>query len=98
MDRVVPAMVDRAADAGARSQARIYAQADDIDGVTWVETPEAPGTLLDVRITGVIDDHDFSAEVVRVASRVTESPAPVRRALPMAPQASAYTYGKPWPA
>ena len=77
---VARAIVDRRTDGG--SQARLPWQADDIDGVTYVDEVHAPGTFLDVAVESVIDDYDFTATVVSVA----DSPAPrarQTRSLPM---------------
>jgi ribosomal protein S12 methylthiotransferase len=80
------AMVDRTANADGVAQARLEAQADDIDGVTWVTTTAAPGTILDVRLDEVVDDYDFRA----TAMGVIDAPAPLPvaktgRVLPVAP-------------
>jgi ribosomal protein S12 methylthiotransferase len=97
--RVVPAIVDRAATGDQLAQGRIYAQADDIDGVSWIATGAVPGSLLDVRLTGVADDYDFHADVVRVVSEGTRGPTSHRRReLPMAPAPGGRSYGTPWPA
>lgn len=97
--RVVPAIVDRAGSPGQPASARIYAQADDVDGVTWLETAAAPGTIVDVRLSAVADDYDFRGEVVRVVSQGAAAPRPTpRRALPLAPSVKSHSYGKPWPA
>jgi ribosomal protein S12 methylthiotransferase len=71
---VTRAIVDRPADGG--SQARLPWQADDIDGVTYVDDSHPPGTFLDVAVEEVIDDYDFRASVVRVV----DSPAKPGRA------------------
>jgi ribosomal protein S12 methylthiotransferase len=97
--RVVRGMLDRVAVAGEPAQARIYAQADDIDGVTWVDTVAGPGSLIDVLLSGVSDDYDFQGEVVRIVADGTAAQRPsARRALPLAPSAGSHSYGKPWPA
>ena len=44
----VRVLVDAAADATGRAQARAPWQADDVDGVTWVATDAAPGDFVDV--------------------------------------------------
>ncbi len=66
--RVVPAMIDRVRDG--TLEARTIWQADDIDGVTCVGGGEglAPGTIVDVAITEVIDDVNFGATVVSIVS------------------------------
>jgi ribosomal protein S12 methylthiotransferase len=97
--RVVPGIVDRAGAPGQLAQARTYAQADDIDGLTWVETAAGPGTLVDVRLSAVADDYDFRGEVVRIVSEPNAAPRPTsRRVLPMALPVRSHSYGKPWPA
>jgi ribosomal protein S12 methylthiotransferase len=70
------AIVDRSTPAG--SQARLPWQADDIDGVTYVDEPHAPGTFLDVAVQSVVDDYDFKATMVRVVETVRPA-APVAR-------------------
>jgi ribosomal protein S12 methylthiotransferase len=87
--RHVRAMVDRAADEGAAAQARTDAQADDVDGVTWVETDAPPGSLIEVRLDTVVDDYDFSATQVRYLERIG-AVRPRRRELPMISTAGAY--------
>jgi ribosomal protein S12 methylthiotransferase len=95
--RVVPAIVDRV-EADGRSQARTTAQADDIDGVTWLAERVQPGTLVEVRLDAVIDDVDFLATLDRVR-RPAERAAPRTRHLPIASTVGAgAAFGKPWPA
>ena len=81
------AIVDRAAEPGERAQARLEIQADDIDGVTWLDGAEelAPGTIVQVRADSVVDDYDFTASVQAVVTPpLSESPRPHRRSLPLA--------------
>ena len=68
-------IVDRVTDG--RLQGRIEGQADDVDGVTWLESgsmfeagrlPE-PGTLLEARISST-DDYDLEANVLRILRSV----------------------------
>lgn len=81
----VRAMVDRPADGAAPAQARLDAQADDIDGVTWVATNAAPGTMLEVQLDDVVDDYDFRATAVRILDAAGKPSAAARgRALPIA--------------
>jgi ribosomal protein S12 methylthiotransferase len=93
--RTVRAMVDRVHDDGS-VQARTVWQADDIDGVTWLDvdaaSAPAPGSLVDVRITDV-DDYDFRAELVGVVSAPGATPVR-RRALPLAAMASMGSFGR----
>lgn len=66
LGREAAAMVDRPADARGVAQARLEAQADDIDGVTWVRTDATPGSLVRVRLDEVVDDYDFRATALAV--------------------------------
>ncbi len=88
--RTVRAMVDRVHDDG-MVQARTVWQADDVDGVTWLDgEPGPPGSLVDVTIEDV-DDYDFRASVaglVSVPARPTK-----RRPLPVA-AATMGSYGR----
>jgi ribosomal protein S12 methylthiotransferase len=88
--RTVRAMVDRVHEDGA-VQARTVWQADDIDGVTWLDGAAAPGALLDVQIREV-DDYDFRASVTSVIS--TPAPSTPRRALPVVATASMGSFGR----
>ncbi len=81
--RTAPAMIDRVVDGEA--QARTVWQADDVDGVTFIDGAEslAPGTIVDAVIEGVEDDVDFRASLLRVVDRVGAAGAPRRRVLPV---------------
>ncbi|MEO7501075.1 MAG: 30S ribosomal protein S12 methylthiotransferase RimO [Gemmatimonadaceae bacterium] len=68
---VARAIVDRQSLSG--SQARFPWQADDIDGITHLDEPHAPGTFVDVAIQEIVEDYDFRGSVVGVAD------APARR-------------------
>ena len=100
LGRPVEAIVDRAAAAAAvdgRAQARVRFQADDVDGVTWLDRPLAPGTIVEVVPEAVRDDHDLDARVLRVVSPAgSESPANSRRArvLPVVGAVTAGTFGR----
>jgi ribosomal protein S12 methylthiotransferase len=73
------ALVDRVTEDGV--QARMPWQADDIDGVTWLDRGDV-GQLVEVRVADVVDDYDFRATVQRV---VMEMQVVKRtRALPLA--------------
>lgn len=63
---VVQAVVDRQTTDG--SQARLPWQADDIDGVTYLDESHPPGTFVDVAVQEVVEDYDFRASVVGVAN------------------------------
>jgi ribosomal protein S12 methylthiotransferase len=78
-------LVDRQADAAGRVEARAPWQADDVDGVTRVETSAAPGDFVEVEIMAVEDDYDFAATALRVvdAPRAAPRPARIGRVLPV---------------
>ncbi len=81
----VQALVDRLDEETGLAVGRLPWQADDIDGVTYLDEAYTPGTLLQVIPRDVVDDYDFSAETVRVIS--TPPPdiaAALRRQLPLA--------------
>jgi len=81
--RTARAMVDRVVDGAA--QGRTVWQADDVDGIAYIEGAESltPGTIVDVAIESVEDDVDFATTLLRVA----DAPQPLAkrrpRALPM---------------
>jgi ribosomal protein S12 methylthiotransferase len=91
--QVQRAIVDRVE--GARTQARLEIQADDIDGVTWVANAAGvvPGALVDVRVHNVVDDYDFDGAVERIVSVPAPATAAARRTLPLA-ATSAGSYGR----
>jgi ribosomal protein S12 methylthiotransferase len=73
-------------EAGGPAIARLPWQADDIDGITRVATDAAPGSLIEVEVTEVVDDYDFAARLRRVlvpAAEVRAVPARSRE-LPLA--------------
>jgi ribosomal protein S12 methylthiotransferase len=87
----VQAMVDQVTEEGIT--ARTQAQADDIDGVTWIRTGEGgrgtgatlkPGDLVDVRLESVVNDCDFEATFVRHVSSAPVTRPPMKpRTLPV---------------
>ncbi|HEY7568286.1 MAG TPA: 30S ribosomal protein S12 methylthiotransferase RimO [Gemmatimonadaceae bacterium] len=80
------AIVDRASTPGERAQARLEIQADDIDGVTWLDGADelAPGTIVHVRAQSVVDDYDFTASVEGIALPAVDGAAQrQRRSLPL---------------
>jgi ribosomal protein S12 methylthiotransferase len=97
----VSAIVDRVTPDG-QIQARTFAQADDIDGVTWTrwETGDGrrehgnalhPGDLVDVRLDAVVNDCDFEATLVRQVSSIPAMrPVFTPRALPVMSSAGAF--------
>ena len=67
--------------------ARLPWQADDIDGVTRLGTDAPAGAFVEVEVTGVVDDYDFSARVLTVLDApASTQPAPrvASRELPIA--------------
>jgi ribosomal protein S12 methylthiotransferase len=67
------------------ASARLPWQADDIDGVTWLDTDAPAGAFVEVEVTDVVDDYDFSARVLGVSSLPAAAPHRAsRRELPMA--------------
>ncbi|MDQ2889069.1 MAG: 30S ribosomal protein S12 methylthiotransferase RimO [Gemmatimonadota bacterium] len=80
----VQALVDRIDDVSGLGVARLPWQADDVDGVTYLDDAHAPGTLLQVIPREVVDDYDFSAETVRVISApAADIASRLRRQLPL---------------
>ena len=61
-----------------RVRARLPWQADDIDGVAWLDADIPAGALVDVEVTEVVDDYDFHARV-RGAPDLVPAPAAVAR-------------------
>ena len=78
LGRRVAAIIDRPGGSGRSVQARTTAQADDIDGVTWVDTDAPPGTIVEVELRDVVDDYDFQGTVTRILAPVTATRAPGR--------------------
>jgi ribosomal protein S12 methylthiotransferase len=63
---------------------RLPWQADDIDGVTWFGTDAPVGSFVEVEVTDVIDDYDFSARVISVIDAPAVAPRAASRELPLA--------------
>ena len=85
LGRRVQLLVDRAAAPGEPALARAPWQADDVDGVTRVHTPAAPGSFVEATIAEVVDDYDFEAEAARLVAAAPAAPVARRsRQLPMA--------------
>lgn len=85
------AIVDRTSSEGC--QARLPWQADDIDGTTQLAGKLEPGSFVDVRVTGVVEDYDFTASVTgeRASPVYNGSERPARsRSLPMAAGMGSY--------
>ncbi|MDP1890271.1 MAG: 30S ribosomal protein S12 methylthiotransferase RimO [Gemmatimonadaceae bacterium] len=71
---------------------RLPWQADDIDGVTWLDRDVPAGRFAEVEVMEVVDDYDFEARVIAV----DEAPAPtaaVGRSLPVM-SSSVGSYGR----
>ncbi|HTK49740.1 MAG TPA: 30S ribosomal protein S12 methylthiotransferase RimO [Gemmatimonadaceae bacterium] len=81
--RTARAMVDRVVDGEA--QGRAVWQADDVDGVTFLDGAESlpPGTIVDAVIEGIEEDVDVRASLLRVVDLAGTRPASARRALPV---------------
>jgi len=82
---VVPALVEASASDDEPARVRLPWQADDIDGITLVETDAPAGSIIEVTVDEVVDDYDFTATFKRVLVPVpAPATAAVRsRALPM---------------
>jgi len=86
----VRALVNRGPGPEGAAEARLYFQADDIDGVTRLHgdpsllAAAVPGSIVDVVPSEVVDDYDFEATLVRVIdSPVPLAPTKRSRQLPM---------------
>jgi ribosomal protein S12 methylthiotransferase len=82
------ALVERSADDAGRdapgAAARLPWQADDIDGVTWLDTDAPVGTFAEVEVTDVVDDYDFTARVLSIVDAPAMAPHSASRELPLA--------------
>ena len=83
-------IVDRRGD---RLEARAIWQADDVDGVTWLEGDAAPGSIVDMTITGVVDDYDFVATQHGVVATPPSEPRS-RAMLPVVSLSSIGSFGR----
>ena len=83
-------IVDRRGD---KLEARAIWQADDIDGITWLEGDARPGSIVEMTITGVQDDFDFVAAQTAV---VSDPPSTARRpaSLPVVALTSIGSFGR----
>ena len=75
-------IVDRVAENGG-SVGRLPWQADDVDGVTFIDERLDPGEFADVAVQEVVDDYDFKATVVNRITPVQRAPRASRRSLPL---------------
>jgi ribosomal protein S12 methylthiotransferase len=76
--RTARTMIDRVVDGEA--QARTVWQADDVDGIAYVQGAESlvPGTIVEAVIEGIEDDVDFRATLLRVLDAPMAPPKRVR--------------------
>ena len=74
--RTAHVLVDRIDEKAGTSQGRLRWQADDIDGVTYVDEALPPGTIGEVAVEEVVDDYDFQASFIR---NILPAGAPERR-------------------
>jgi ribosomal protein S12 methylthiotransferase len=92
--RTARALVDRVDLQRGTSQARMPWQADDIDGVTYIDEALPPGTIAEVAVEEVVDDYDFQASLIRVTSPAgAPQPGRVSRQLPIK-QTTIGSYGR----
>ena len=75
-------IVDRISDDGG-SLGRLPWQADDVDGLTFIDERLEPGDFADVAVEEVVDDYDFKATVVERIARVPRLTSASRRSLPL---------------
>jgi ribosomal protein S12 methylthiotransferase len=94
LGRTTTLLVDRAAADGEPAQARAPWQADDVDGVTWLDTDATAGSFVEARVDEVVDDYDFTATKLRVVSAWWSRPAKRTRALPMVALPTVGSYGR----
>lgn len=92
--RTVPAIVDRAATGGGRAEARLWWQADDIDGVTYLEGDAAPGAIVECVVESVETDDDFAARVARVTLPASAPNGQRVRVLPVLAGIAQGSYGR----
>jgi ribosomal protein S12 methylthiotransferase len=94
--RTVSLLVDRAGSEDELAVARAPWQADDIDGVTHLDTDAPIGALVEATMTDVVDDYDFEA----TATGVVQLPPALAqrerstRSLPMAAASSIGSFGR----
>lgn len=85
-------LVQESAAGGHPASGRLPWQADDIDGVTWLDRDVPAGRFADVEVLEVADDYDFRARVLSV-DEATAAPAATGRALPVM-SSSVGSYGR----
>jgi ribosomal protein S12 methylthiotransferase len=81
LGRTARTMIDRLVDGEA--QGRTVWQADDVDGIAYVQGAEslAPGTIVDAVIEGIEDDVDFRTTLLRVVDAPNAPPVRATRSL-----------------
>ncbi|MBC7842351.1 MAG: 30S ribosomal protein S12 methylthiotransferase RimO [Gemmatimonadaceae bacterium] len=94
--RTVQLLIDRAGGEDELAVARAPWQADDIDGVTHLDTDAPIGSLVDARITDVVDDYDFEATATGIVLLPpARSPrAQASRTLPLMASSSIGSFGR----
>jgi ribosomal protein S12 methylthiotransferase len=75
-------LVQESAQGGHPASGRLPWQADDIDGVTWLEGDAPAGRFAEVEVLEVVDDYDFRARVLSVDD-APASVTPSTRSLPV---------------
>jgi ribosomal protein S12 methylthiotransferase len=85
LGRTVRTMVDRVVEGDGEAQARTVWQADDVDGIAYLQGADTlrPGTIVDAVIESIEDDVDFRATVLRVVDVPGAAPVRASRALPV---------------
>jgi ribosomal protein S12 methylthiotransferase len=76
-------LVQEAADGEHPASGRLPWQADDIDGVTWLDRDVAAGRFAEVEVVEVVDDYDFRARVLAVDDAPATPAAARSRSLPV---------------
>jgi ribosomal protein S12 methylthiotransferase len=81
--RLARVMVDRTSDG--ETVGRTAWQADDVDGIAFVQGAPSltPGTIVEARIEGVVDDVDFDCSFTRIIDAPQPATQRRTRALPM---------------
>lgn len=90
----VSAMIDEAAIGERPARGRLYAQADDVDGIAWIHSDASPGSVVRARVEAVVDDYDFSAVATDVVVSGSSATTRRRRELPMASMMHGTSFGK----
>jgi hypothetical protein len=65
-----------------------------VDGVVRVDTDAPSGSFVEVRITDVVDDFDFSASVIRTVSAPAAVQVMPGRALPLVTTSTVGSFGR----